>query len=577
MTTASFSAVSRPPASPEDLNGSVISLRLPLCNTFVAGDMLATSFVMRKLAVQVEITDASVATAAEIYIGWPSSLQGFQIWLQAADYLLVEPSFPYLSFLFQNATKDHGYSSGSVLRYVHDPMLAMAQALQDHLVSDGSVMHPAFMSTSDGMYDDVAAPVQESSEADGTISKLVNNSLADLSLNEWMTCCKQIYNFYPSKLWEIGASCVFHQHLRLSILAYAEAPATARECLALLQDIRASKMLQDEELRALTYTAVRRLYLAEKAAEQWPIPLETVLLMQHLYVEGVLNLDCLVPCYRPLTSKFYYVQGLHGRNTVPMVAKSTGEVRRRLYGLVPWLLGIDGQAFGASPVALYLTGSLLAWALREDAHMDDLETGEPADVDIYCDSVENLDVATDYVASTMQKWFEVAMAPSRLFQIHREAPNPSRRILRVHLEEDFDDFISQPPCQACAMQCDVYVNSVKRVQMYHLPAVRCSLPLLADSEVSINPSCAVALATSLNLDYAVVVGRKTPLQILARKWYMGFSCCLPSAVAQQLARRLETTTPHYFQGSAYYAHCNTFELKLRDSYDDLNSADMWYS
>lgn len=352
----------------------------------------------------------------------------------------------------------------------------------------------------------------------------------------------------------------------MSIFAYAETPATALECLASVAALRTEQLLGVGDLRLLVYLALRRLYLAEKAGGHWPVPLALVAALQQQYREATLDLDCFVPCPRTRTPlpAWYYLTGLHGRATVAVVASNTALVRERLYTAVPWLRSLE-----ACDITLHVAGSLLTWAMLAPPPLPVASPWSPNDTDLFCESATDLDAATAAVAARMQGWLDRNDCIRHLCNLILGFPSATRRTLVVEIDQAAA--LAASPAAAGLLQrlllehpsgfrCDVYVNSVERVRAYHLPAVRASLQLTTGHDVQVNPSCAIALATSLNVDFALVKGKKTPLEILQRKWHLGFNFCLTLEHAQHL--------------SAYLRRCGDWEwwhtnegvqrLKLRE-------------
>ena len=100
-----------------------------------------------------------------------------------------------------------------------------------------------------------------------------------------------------------------------------------------------------------------------------------------------------------------------------------------------------------------------------------------------------------------------------------------------------------PGAASPAFRCDLYVNSLARVQKYHLPMVRASWDVRAKA-LYLAPSCAIALVTSLNIDCQMFAGHsKTPEEILAGKWLWGFNHCMRGSDAAIMAAHLALFHP----------------------------------
>ena len=240
------------------------------------------------------------------------------------------------------------------------------------------------------------------------------------------------------------------------------------------------------------------------------LPLSLVHTLQGLY-RGALSLSCFLPLQQPPFC--HLLPGLRHASEVAPLLPSEGELFAELATLVPWL----PEAL-AGPVPLHLTGSLLSWASSRSR-----EAPVPSDVDLFCEAAEDLDRAREQVARAMQRW-----APGSL--LFTFAPNHRRRKLRLRegrAEEgqQLPGISCAPPYQRC---CDLYVNSLARVQQHHLPQVRASLSLSAGGGVTLRLSASAAIAwiTMVNIDYNAFRGAKTPFQIVANRWLWGFNFCL---------------------------------------------------
>ena len=128
-----------------------------------------------------------------------------------------------------------------------------------------------------------------------------------------------------------------------------------------------------------------------------------------------------------------------------------------------------------------------------------------------------------------------AYAPSSGDIEGRGWPGPSRYARKRMLLRRQDENI-QPnghdapdPASIC---CDVYVNSIAKVVRYHLPIVRCAL---SGEELYIAPSCAIALATRVCLDYHYFASAyKTPYEIITKKWSGGYNFVVNGREQSQL-------------------------------------------
>lgn len=495
------------------LAGACVDLVSARGTATVAGGLLATSFVVRKLVL--EPREPYSCSALDAYVRWPRSLGEMQTWLAAADFLLAEPPAAYVAFLLDAAARAHGLCSGQVLRCPLDPMAASGEGLEEHL-------RRWMLEARAPEADAYAPPAGAAARPD---VPLLTTTPADLAPAAWLRCCWQLLRRVAGACERSYHLFLVRRQLQLSVLAFAEAPAPALELLAAAPLLWQTRFCEAEAMRLLVYVALRRLYLAEKAGEHWPVPLETAAGLQTLYREGVLDLDAFVPCPRPCARPWYVLSHLPGRRYVPQL-RGGDAVRATVCAAVPWLAGLLG-----GDVPLYLTGSLLAWALREAPAL--APRWAPGDVDIFCEAPDDLEAATARVAAAMHSWL-AAHGPGDC-GVRRYAPSATRRVLEVCAHPRGARGLEAAGREhASALRCDVYVNSQARMRSYHVPAVRCSLLLTARRELVLNPSCALALITSLNVDYAVVPGRKMPLEILERKWRLGFNFCLTWSAARHL-------------------------------------------
>jgi len=190
------------------------------------------------------------------------------------------------------------------------------------------------------------------------------------------------------------------------------------------------------------------------------------------------------------------------------------DLRRR----APWVPNV------LIPNRLWITGSLLSEVLEGQE-----APAVASDVDLFC-RAEDLDEFVDRVSTAMSA-YAVAMSgeastPPRL--TCRKVSDYKWRIEIIQSEESMKCL----PASPAALSCDLYVNSVSRVRRYHLPIVRAAFDSVT---ASIYPSCAVALATRINLEYDYVGGSKCPFAIIMKVWTRKFSLFVSYREQRQFA------------------------------------------
>lgn len=155
---------------------------LQMNDLLTAGELAGSSFVLRKLAIVLE--EPHFQAAAEVYASWPRSLREFQLWLEAADFLLAEPPLAYLAFLFGMAVQDHARCYGAVLLADDDPMTALAKQVTGIHTAPQSLV-------ADGYTPATAATTREAWPA-----ACSETSKADLPVQDWLVCCAQVARLF---------------------------------------------------------------------------------------------------------------------------------------------------------------------------------------------------------------------------------------------------------------------------------------------------------------------------------------------------------------------------------------------
>ncbi len=237
--------------------------------------------------------------------------------------------------------------------------------------------------------------------------------------------------------------------------------------------------------------------------------------MQQTYVESTINLHAFLPFSRVSTKKILLLPWSSAKPRQTYMVSSADKARKVAIARVPWL----GEVWKALP-KVSLTGSLLLECIAPVPGCALLAS----DVDLFIDSPEGLDSLRDTVLSAMQA-FAVENGYSE--------PVVERRSSRRYTVQicPFRSVIGKVYDRA-ALNCDVYVNSFSKVARYHLPAVRMALNM---TEMIILPSCAIALATRVCIDYHYFASAaKTPYDIIARKWNTGYNFVVNEKEQRQL-------------------------------------------
>lgn len=252
-----------------------------------------------------------------------------------------------------------------------------------------------------------------------------------------------------------------------------------------------------ELVRWMHWRSIRCLYIQEMWAvtgEDVPnISLSTVRIMQRNFQKGIIGLSDFLPFGRDMSRRIPLLDD--AKPSSLLAPCSALETKQRAISRVPWLRTVWDKHPDAS-----LTGSLL---------MEILGSGSchtASDTDLFATSGQGADELCTTVSALMAQLGGV---------VEIETKGNHRYTITTRCCD------SEGVCDSASLQCDVYVNSIAQVTRYHLPMVRCAL---SHDTLFIAPSCAIALATRVCIDYQYFASaKKTPYEIITKKRAAGYN------------------------------------------------------
>ena len=493
-------------ALPEEAfgGGAAASLALRGRALPLPAELLASSFVLRKLAVAVEggfAVDLHCPVTAEhcaTFLHAPPGARGLLRWLRAADFLLAQPSAPQLMVAVHSCL---------------GPYLCSRRLARPDAVTPADRHPPPFLAgrappALEG--DDYDRPEQQPDRPERRVAAACDEDGESWSVLDFAAALRRVDEML------MLASRPFAFALHAELLKRGAVAAVLHRCssgagaVAVLDGARTLLDLFGASLGGwLVYRALRSAYCRECGGEALSVPLSAAADLQRLYCAGRLTLDHLLPLDRTCAVDKTMLPGLRGRADV---AQLLGEgVAQRLVRAVPWL-----EEAAAWPAPLHLAGSLLVAALTD--HPPDADWPGPGDVDLYCERAEELPAAREQVLDAMRRRYGQPV-------VAQQSGSSTRTAFCSGRGDSFD------------RRADVYVCSTPRVMQYHLPVVRASFDLRT-RELFLAPSCACALITGLNVDCRIFKARKTPQQILASKWLQGYNTLLHREDAEAMRQHL---------------------------------------
>ena len=517
--------------------------RSPVVRKLAAWDSERQIFVLRP-------TCQETLRSFGLAVDWPRSPVEFASWATACDFLMVSPDLHELAFAVSCALQPWLAIAGSALC---DCSSFAALAHTRRLKSYGALAKlgpSARAGMDDGGYaygssskqaEEERAHIRTTGGASQILESVRRGDLAEAglpvgaALNALALACEpyvalgddseepSAFRGRPSQL--CGAvECVAQTLLELT--------NTAEGSLYLLREVCALQAaFGTVAARHYVHRCFCCLYLAEtfEEVDLCAVPLETAHALQELYREGLLNLCCFVPVRDRLC---FLLPGLLGAQEVAPLFPSAEAVFARACNEVPWLLSAM-----TGPHPLHLTGSFLCWCRTSQEPETYLR---PGDVDLFCERGEELEEAAAHVSEGMlafarRFWSDVSVFVSK--------PNAYRLVLQIRLP-DAQRLGGVP--EHC-LNCDVYVNSKRKVSQYHLPQVRGSLSLESGRpRLFLAASAAISWITMLNIDYSAFRGAKTPFEIIARRWLWGFNLCVSEQESNLMCDYLFSSYPLQF-------------------------------
>ena len=469
--------------------------------------LVAAAFVLRKLAVlqadgsyQVRVLDGVVAEHVAAYLLCGDGVEALLRWAAAADFLLAEPpAHLRLSALLA--------ALGSMLQH---PARVAPRAVTRGDSADSSMLSE-LIACSHGDGYDLDIPARKShcgSKKSPDDACLVDDDDDGDGDSKWTPA--ELLNV-THRLGLVAQEVTLATHVIVStLLVKCAAGAGALQILHDVDDVLSHVGVK--LARWLVHRALRTLYVEECAGGGGAgrsVPVADVARLQAAYARGALTLGCFMPYdQRKPPVRRWLLQGARTACELHAVQSDLERIKAKVQWLVPWLALVRG-------VRLFLSGSMLCFAMADmHASAPDPSWPGPADVDVFCLTQEELPEAAARIGEAM-RYYASFQWQSHSFE--DVVINASHRVLRVAGA----DGGAPAPWQTC----DLYVSSPARVLRYHLPQVRACLDVQA-ADLFISPSCCIALACGVNVDYQLVCGKKTPHEVVANKWLWGYNMAL---------------------------------------------------
>jgi hypothetical protein len=285
-----------------------------------------------------------------------------------------------------------------------------------------------------------------------------------------------------------------------------------------------------EHLNWLHWRAIRALYAEEACATsvaQIPVlSLNDVAKMHRSYMNKLVDIENFLPFCRDVSRPVYSLPPAAARSraaSLPLLCDEAA-LRNSLRERVPWL----GAVWEVHP-DLWVTGGLLLETLARPRSGASVCA---SDVDLFSDRLGGSTASLDCVFAAMSSFASAAGLPAPVLHVKGEA----RYCVSIGAEQkggDTDQHAAErreilralrahdKGVAVAALTCDLYPNTAASVARYHLPVVRMAVSLRTTFLV---PSCAIGLATGVNVDYHYFCSRtKTPFDVIAKKWRAGFN------------------------------------------------------
>jgi hypothetical protein len=313
----------------------------------------------------------------------------------------------------------------------------------------------------------------------------------------------------------------------------------------ILHTERLARTIDAEILHWLHWRSCRILYAREGSAvtitEVPNMSLDMVRSMQASFQNNRIPLADFLPYDRQSVTDAYILPWSSPKPRELYIPPSLNKLYERVYAAVPWLRTVWEQCPSA-----FLTGSLLMQSLAPMPDRDASLPGPVGDVDIFVCEFAELSPLTELIRGAMQTYQDELIRckndvdDDRWRTINFVPAIEATQVSRAKFTIDAST-ASMPDAMKLIFRCDIYVNSLASVVRYHLPCVRCAL---SPPRLFISPSCAIALATRVCVDYHYFASRqKTPYAIIARKWLAGYNLVVNAREQRQLLAYLEHVVP----------------------------------
>ena len=264
---------------------------------------------------------------------------------------------------------------------------------------------------------------------------------------------------------------------------------------------------------------------ADRVADLPSIPLGVVYCMQAAFVDNTIDLASFLPYDRGVAASLSLLPWPSAKPSTSYVAKTEEEARERATARVGWIRTV----WERHPTAWVTGGYLMETLAPVPGHCP-----QAADVDIFISSIQQLPALCATVEDAMAAYARAHALPVPVVTRMGEY----RFTISIAPEREES---SVPLSERAALHCDVYTNTLAKVARYHLPAVRCALNA---EECFVTPSCAVALATRVCIDYHYFSSAaKTPYEIIGKKWESGYNFVVNDREQRQLLCYLRESCP----------------------------------
>ena len=308
---------------------------------------------------------------------------------------------------------------------------------------------------------------------------------------------------------------------QMTIDALDSIPDHSGGSLHILRSVeKLTRITTGQHLNWLIWRSTRSLYAEEVCAEKFEelpsLGLTDAVRMRQASLSGAVDIENFFPFSRDLSRHLYCLPWRSGRRVCARMLESENSLREALREKIPWL----ARVWELHP-EICVTGSILPETLMGD---------EPtaADVDIVSPEIGGVSAALRDVVDSMEAFGQacgLATPPT----VHQTGVD---RYTITLGEDDSSTSNSSgsnsaslalaqiafgPKVSLACFACDLYRNSLTSVARYHLPVVRMAL---SPQRFFLTPSCAIALATRVNVDYHYFASRakKSPFEIIAKKW-----------------------------------------------------------